>query len=166
MRTKLCWLLLPNVAAVGLWQVVQLLHENFYDSLWFIDLGAVWFFGLPLLEAGSVSAALFPLKGKTLLVWLSIVVALMVTAALETWNFFATDDVCGSPGAPEGYCDAMVLHVFVNVPFLFLAAVLILFRMRKNEEKTLLDRSCDLGRNRFVVCRGDRRKRRTRSHDI
>lgn len=127
------WILLVLLAILGLRIVIQFLQENIYTSIWFIDLGAVLFFGLPLLEAVSIVAIFLPLRAKVLKIWFIMVLSLMTNALWRIWDWLDTIDICHNPvDIPEGYCDVLALQVFVHVPFLVLATIMIIHHWKKN----------------------------------
>ena len=133
LNSPISWLLSVLSAIFGLRIVIQFLHEGYRSSIWFIDLGAVLLFGFPLLEAGSIVAAIFPLRAKVLKAWFIIVLALMANALLRTWDWLTTLGVCNnSNDIPEGQCDMLALQVFLHVPFLILATLMIVIHWRKN----------------------------------
>ena len=111
------------------------LQPYYRTNIYFLDVGVIVIFGLPLLELVTLIAASWHVSPRTkriVRIGQFLLPVLIINAAWRVIEYFQTLAACEitSGGFHEAFCDTVGMQVFVHVPFLFLGAIA-LFRFHR-----------------------------------
>ena len=112
------------------------LQPYYRTYIYFLDVGVIVIFGLPLLELVTLIAASWHVSPRTkriVRIWQFLLAVLIINAAWRVMEYFLTLAACEimSGGFHEAFCDTVGMQVFVHVPFLFLGTIALVRFHRK-----------------------------------
>ena len=112
------------------------LQPYYRTNIYFLDVGVIVYFGLPLLELGTLIAASWHVSPRTkriVRIGQFLLPVLIINAAWRVIEYFQTLAACEitSGGYHETFCNILLFQVFVHVPFLFLGTIALFLFLRK-----------------------------------
>jgi|GEM_PF-2622224 len=104
------------------------LQPYYRTYIYFLDVGVIVYFGLPLLELVTLIAASWHVSPRTERIvrfGQFLLPVLIINAAWRVIEYFQTETACEitSGGYHEAFCESLGMQVFVHVPFLILATI-------------------------------------------
>ena len=112
------------------------LQPYYRTNIYFLDVGVIVYFGLPLLELVTLIAASWHVSPRTkriVRIGQILLPVLIINAAWRVIEYFQTLAACEitSGGFHEAFCDTVGMQVVVHVPFLFLGTLALFLFLRK-----------------------------------